>query len=234
MLHCLSVALLALSITPCIHAEETSKHLFIMSGQSNMTKAVRNAFTDRIVENFGEDNVTVVFHCKSGRGIRFWVADYRQPDSRGLTGKKLNSNGQEYDRLIEAVKNAVGDQSFDTVGLVWMQGESDGLNRLSEAYEKSFWKLVSRLEKDLQRDDLYFVIGRISDYGLDGPQKNHWQRVREVQVKLGTSTDDAWINTDDLNGGDADRPNGSLHYSKEGAMILGRRFAEKAIEMSGR
>lgn len=228
---CIPLLFLALSLTACTSAPKTGKHLFILSGQSNMTKVVRNAFTEEIQKHYGQDNATIVFHCKPGRGIRFWVADYGMPSGHKFADKKRNSNGQEYDRLIKATKAAASGQSFDTVGFIWMQGESDGLNQLSQAYEESFWKLINRLEKDLGRDDLYFVIGRISDYGLDGPRHDHWQRVREVQVRLGESQDGAWIDTDDLNGGNADRPNGELHYPKEGAAIVGQRFAEKAIEM---
>lgn len=234
LLRCVALVVLALSLTACASTEKTGKHLFILSGQSNMTGTLKNAFTEHVQQHYGEENVKVVISMRSGRGIRFWVADYGQPPGRGLTEKKSKSNGEEYDRLIQAVTTAIGDQSFDTVGFIWMQGESDGLNRLSEAYEESFWKLIYRLESDLDQEGLYFVIGRISDYGLDGEQHDHWQRVREVQVRLGQSKDGAWIDTDDLNGGDADRPNGDLHYPKEGATILGQRFAEKAIEMSNR
>jgi hypothetical protein len=231
---CLAVFVLTLSLTGCASTPKTSKHLFILSGQSNMTGTLKDAFTDNVQQHYGEENAMVVISMRSGRGIRFWVEDYGQPPGRGLTEKKSKSNGEEYDRLITTVTAAIGDQSFDTVGFIWMQGESDGLNRLSEAYEESFWKLLYRLESDLDQKGLYFVIGRISDYGLDREQHDHWQRVRDVQVRLGQSNNGAWIDTDDLNGGNADQPNGDLHYPKEGATILGQRFAEKAIEMSSR
>jgi len=112
-----------------------------------------------------------------------------------------------------------------------MQGESDANNRLSEVYEESFIKLIKRLEKDLGRDDLYFVIGRINDYARSRPDNEHWRHVRETQVKLGNTKGNAWIDTDDLNGGDADQPNGGIHFPREGAASLGQRFANKAIEL---
>lgn len=235
LLRCLGLVTLAVSLTACAGTEMTGKHLFILSGQSNMTGTLENAFTECVQQHYGEENATVVISMRSGRGIRFWVADDGQPPNRGLTEKKTKSNGEEYDRLIQTVTAAIGDQSFDTVGFIWMQGESDGLNRRSEAYQESFWKLIYRLESDLDQEGrLYYVIGRISDYGLDGEQHDHWQRVREVQVRLGQSNHGAWIDTDDLNGGNSNKPNGDLHYPKEGAVILGQRFAEKAIEMSSR
>ena len=219
-------------ITPaCAGEKNTGRHLFILSGQSNMTGMVRDAFVDRIQKRFGRENTAVVMRMKSGRGIRFWVADYRQPEGRGLTARKMKSNGQEYKPLIEAIMAVRKDQSFDTVGFIWMQGESDANNRLSEVYEESFVKLINQLRKDLGRDEMYFVIGRINDYARSRPGNQHWQRVRESQVRLGKTRGNAWVDTDDLNGGNADRPDGDLHFPKDGAVILGQRFADKAVEL---
>ena len=228
------IAALSFCIIGCASTPKTGKHLFILSGQSNMTGTVKDAFAERVDERFGEKNAVVVMRMKSGRGIRFWVADYRQPNQRGLTGKKMNSNGMEYKPLIEAVMAAAKDESFDTVGFIWMQGESDANNRLSEAYEKSFEKLIEQIEKDLDRDDLYFVIGRINDYARSRPDNAHWHSVRQTQVKLGNTKGNAWIDTDDLNGGGAGQPDGDIHFPKEGAVTLGQRFADKAIQLIDR
>jgi len=231
LLRLVALAVLALSLPALAGTPETGKHLFILSGQSNMTGTVRDAFADRVRERFGAENAVVVMRMKSGRGIRFWVADYRQPCGRGLTDRKMNSNGQEYGPLIEAVMTAAKDQSFDTVGFIWMQGESDASNRLSEVYEESFLKLITQLKKDLRRNEMYYVIGRINDYARNRPDNEHWHRVRDTQVRLGQHRGTAWINTDDLNGGDADQPDGDIHFPRQGAMILGRRFADKAMEL---
>ena len=228
----LGFALALVFIAPvCAGEEKTGKHLFILSGQSNMTGAVKAAFTAHVGERYGKENTVVVMRMKSGRGIRFWVADYDQPADRGLTEKKMTSNGMEYKPLIEAALAAVKAQSFDTVGFIWMQGESDANNRLSEVYKESFLKLVGQLRKDLKREDLYCVIGRINDYARSRPDNVHWKRVRETQVKLGKTPGNAWIDTDDLNGGDANNPDGDIHFSKDGAAKLGQRFAKKAIEL---
>ena len=231
LLHLGLVIALAFMLPACASEQMTGKHLFILSGQSNMTGTLRDAFAERVQDRFGEENAVVVMRMKSGRGIRFWVADYRQPTGRGLTDKKMNSNGQEYKPLIEAVMAAAKDESFDTVGFIWMQGEGDAGNRLSEVYEESFIKLTEQLEKDLGRDDLYFVIGRINDYARSRPDNEHWRRVRESQVKLGNTRGNAWIDTDDLNGGSAKHPNGGSHFTREGYVSLGRRFADKATEL---
>lgn len=231
-LSCLiAIAVVAMSLSACTSEQKTGKHLFILSGQSNMTGSLRDGFAGRVQERFGEANATVVMRSKSGRGIRFWVADYRQPPNRGLTEKKMNSNGMEYSPLIETVIDASKGESFDTVGFIWMQGESDANNRLSEVYEESFEKLIEQLRNDLGRDDLYFVIGRINDYARSRPENEHWQHVRDAQVRLGKTKGNAWIDTDDLNGGDANQPDGDIHFPKEGAVLVGQRFADKAIDL---
>lgn len=231
MTHLFCLVLVLQTLAACSSPPKTGKHLFILSGQSNMTGGVRNGFTERVHEHLGPENAVVVMRMKSGRGIRFWVEDYRQPQERGLTGRKMTSNGQEYGPLIEAVMAATREDSFDTVGLIWMQGESDANNGLSAVYEESFYKLVDRLERDLGREDLYFVIGRINDYARSRPDNGHWHAVRAAQVRLGKTKGNAWIDTDDLNGGSADKPDGDIHFPKENAKRLGKRFADKAIEL---
>ena len=225
--------LAVLTLISPAHADDkkSGNHLFILSGQSNMTGTVKAAFAARVAKRFGKENAVVVMRQKSGRGIRFWVADYRQPTGRGLTDKKMTSNGMEYKPLIETALAAAKDKSFDSVSFIWMQGESDANNRLSEVYEESFIKLVNQLKKDLGRDDLQFVIARINDYARSRPDNDHWKHVRATQVKLGKTPGNAWIDTDDLNGGDATKPDGDIHYPKEGAVILGQRFADKAVEL---
>ena len=226
LLHLAVLLGLALGMSAKDAQEKSGKHLFILSGQSNMTGNVRNAFSEKVQQHFGVENAVVVMRMKSGRGIRFWVPDYSHPAKRGF-----KSNGQEYKPLIEAALAPSKDQSFDTVGFVWMQGESDANNRLSEVYEVSFQKLIQQLKKDLDREDLYFVIGRINDYARSRPDNEHWKKVREVQVKLGRSEGNGWIDTDDLNGGDVNKPDGDIHFPKEGASRLGQLFAEKAIHL---
>ena len=226
-----TLALVVGVLSSCANSANAANHLFILSGQSNMTGAVRDAFTESVQQHFGKDHATVVMRMKSGRGIRFWVADYSQPRGRGLSGKKMSSNGQEYQPLIEAAKDAARNASFDTVGFVWMQGESDANNRLSDVYESSFVKLMQQLENDLGRDDMYYVIGRINDYARGRPDNEHWRRVREAQMRLGKITGNGWVDTDDLNGGDQQQPHGDIHFPQQGARALGQRFADKAIEL---
>ena len=225
---CISFALTLFSI-----AEEKSGHLFILSGQSNMTGNLRKGFEETVTKTLGEEKVSIVHCSRSGRGIRFWVADYKLPDDHPRAGLSNNqSNGEEFTRLCKAVKDAHDATKFKTVSFIWMQGESDAGRDLGAAYERSFKVLIERLKKELGIEQMHFVIGRITDYGLHNEEKKiGWESVRIVQQKLGD--DDplgTWINTDDFIAEDVKKKQGDLHYTREESVKLGVRFGEAALK----
>ena len=212
------------------NAKKTERHLFILSGQSNMTGGLKAGFAQKVEDTYGKENVVVVHHSKSGRGIRFWDKDYRFPDGYRFPGKGVPSerskqqHGQEYGPLIGKVREAIEGKSFDTVTFVWMQGESDGGRGLGPVYEESFLRLLRRIKEDLERKDVGFVIGRINNSRMNDP---NWTYLREVQVKLAKDAEHgAWIDTDDL----SDSEHG-VHFPKGNYSKLGQRFAEKAIDL---
>ena len=210
-------------------AKKPEQHLFILSGQSNMTAGLQSGFTATVEQAFGKENVTVAMSMKSGRGLRYWCSDYRYSDNHQPSEQEKVDDGSLYKPLIDAVKTAAGDKSFDRVTFIWMQGESDAGKGRADVYAENFQKLLNRLKTDLKRETLPFVIGRISDHDMTNPK---WTSMREAQVKLAEShPDSAWIDTDDLNGGEAGVPGGEMHYPKAESVTLGVRFATKAIEM---
>ena len=228
-----SVLLIFLSVLSCglsATLKKSGNHLFVLSGQSNMTGGLKAGFDKTVEDTFGKDKVVVVHHSKSGRGIRFWDKDYEFPENYKFPGKGVPSertklqHGQEYGPLIEKAREAYDGKPFDTITFVWMQGESDGKRGLGPAYEKSFLRLLGRLKTDLGRKDVAFVIGRINDSYVSDP---NWKAMRDVQVKLAQDAEDGeWIDTDDLS-----EPEHGVHFPKENYPKLGQRFAEKVIEL---
>lgn len=227
------ILLIGFALTLFAAAEEKSGHLFILSGQSNMTGHVKQGFAEVVTKALGEDKVTIVHQCKPGRGIRFWVADYALPADHPMAGLAKNkSNGENFPELVEKAK-AVGDAAkFKTVSFIWMQGESDAGRDLGIAYEESFKKLIANLKKEIGAEKMHFVIGRISDFGLfDESKKKGWQGVREVQQKLAEEDPlGAWIDTDDFIAEDTKKSQGNLHYTPENAMKLGTRLGVAALK----
>jgi len=204
------------------------KHLFILSGQSNMVGLKPEVtFTPALEEAFGKERIIVVKDAQSGCPIRGWVKDWKP--APGITAPRDKPPlGKLYDRLMDKVRPAIEGEQIATVTFLWMQGERDAKEGHGKVYEQSFRSLLGQLKKDLGRDDVAFVIGRISDHSLKTEGKHpHWPLVRDAQVKLGESDPlGAWVDTDDLNGG-----GDSLHYGAAGYRKLGERFAEAAIRL---
>jgi len=223
---------LALILCLSIHASASSaegKHLFILSGQSNMAGLNPDeSFTPTVSEEFGKDEVIVVKDAVGGQPIRRWFKAWKPKE-----GAAPKSPGDLYDRLLGKVKAATKDQKIETVSFFWMQGERDARERHGEVYGASLKGLLDQLEADLGRKDINFVIGRLSDFDMENKRYGHWTMVRDVQVAFAESyVRGAWVSTDDLNDGKNRRGKeikDDLHYSAEGYKVFGSRLAEKAI-----
>ena len=226
----LSMVLLA-GLHPTLSSAE-GKHLFVLSGQSNMGGLDPSVnFSSTLEHEFGTDNVVVVKDAHNGESISAWIENRKPKREADL----LDSEGL-YTRLISKVNAAMENKSIQTATLVWMQGAADS-RRLTRAkmYLSNFRSLVDQLSEDLKQDNINFVIGRISDFGIEDNKYPYWNTVRESQTKLAQMDErGSWINTDDLNDGVNKRGlliENDLHYSVKGYIILGQRFADAAIEL---
>ncbi len=202
-------------------AAADGKHLFILSGQSNMAglnPAI--SFTPAVEKAFGAENVLVVKDARGGQPIRQW---YKQWKPAG--GEVAKNNGKLYDRLMEKVQAAVKGQKLASVTFVWMQGERDAKEKHGEVYAVSLKGLIGQVQSDLKRDQINFVIGRLSDFG--GNKIGHWSMVRAAQAEVADSSPRGLlVDTDDLNG-----EKDGLHYTRDGYKTLGQRFADAAIKL---
>jgi hypothetical protein len=217
-----SVLLICLTVS----AEE-GKHLFILSGQSNMAGLNPDtSFTPAVEKEFGKERVIVVKSAQGGQPIRRWHKDWKPAEGRQAPAG-TEKYGDLYDVMMARVKPAIEGQKLASVTFVWMQGERDAKESHGEVYAKSFLGVISQLQADLKRDDIRFVIGRLSDKDMENKTYKHWTLVRDEQVKLAEAAPlGAWVDTDDL-----PMKGDNLHYSAEGFDILGRRFADAAIKL---
>ena len=222
------IPLLLLSASPLFAGE--GKHLFILSGQSNMAGLKpAESFTPTVEEEFGKDNVIIVHDAQGGQPIRRWYKGWKPAD-----GPKPESNGDLYDRLMSKVNKAVDGQELASVTFLWMQGESDAKQGHGSVYEDSMKGLVKQVADDLGREGVNVVIGRISDFGINKPGWKDWDTVREAQVNAAEdAAKGAWVDTDDLNDGKnrgGKEIKDDLHYSAEGYVTFGKRLADAAIK----
>ncbi|MDB4475087.1 sialate O-acetylesterase [bacterium] len=208
-------------------------NLFILSGQSNMAgMKPEESFTPAVEKAFGKEHVIVVKDAHGGQPIRRWYKDWTSAD-----GSRPAKTGDLYDRLMQKVKSEMktGESTIVTVTFVWMQGERDANEKHGEIYKSSLSGLFEQLASDLGRKDLNFVVGRLSDFDMSNQKYPHWTLVREQQVALAEQTPNCvWVDTDDLNDGKnrgGKSIKNDLHYSANGYVILGQRFADEAIRM---
>lgn len=219
---CLSLLLVLLSLSSLTAKD---KHLFVLSGQSNMAgldPAV--SFIPAVEKAFGKDGVIVVKDAQGGQPIRRW-----DPKWKPAKGDGPPAPGDLYERLMTKVKKAVAGQSIATVTFIWMQGERDAKEQHGEVYRASLRRLIDQVGEDLGQEKVRFVIGRLSDFDMEDKRHPHWPMVRDEQVALAESDPlGAWVDTDDLND-----KNGKddLHYTRDGYKELGQRFADKAIAL---
>lgn len=221
---------------------ELEKHLFILSGQSNMQGLDPNlSFTPAVEAAFGKGNVTVVKDALGGQPIRRWFKKWKPAVGYdpAETGYPFYKGGQKpgdlYDRLMAAVEAETKGCHYTTVTFVWMQGERDAKESHGEVYATSLKGLIDQLSQDLGREDINVVIGRLSDFDMANAKYPHWTRIRDVQVEVASADPRIeWIDTDDLNDGKNGKGKDiedDLHYSVDGYRLLGSRFAEKAIDL---
>jgi len=153
-------------------AGERKVHLFILSGQSNMAGLNPNvSFTPTVKGALGADEAIVIKDAVGGQPIRRW---YKKWHAAGGGGPK--ATGDLYNRLMGKVKSATRGKDLATVTFVWMQGERDARENHGDVYAASMRGLVDQLQADMGRDDVGFVIGRLSDCRKGG----HWAMVRKA------------------------------------------------------
>lgn len=227
LVHVTLLACLACFAAP-VAAEKT--HLFILSGQSNMAGLDPNvSFTPTVSKALQGDKVIVVKSAQGGQPMHRWYKQWKSPD-----GKPVKPIGDLYDVMMKKVEQAVGDAQPDTVTFIWMQGERDARMGWGGVYAAALRGLIDQLSADLKRDDVNFVIGRLSDFSNGNAKYRHWDEVRAAQVKVAeASPRGAWVNTDDLNDKENDQRGkwDDLHLTKDGYKTLGERFADKALAL---
>ncbi len=211
---------------------QQGKHLFMLSGQSNMARLnPEESFTPLLAKTFGSQNIVVVKHAVGGQPIRRWYKNWKAPADK----PSLVAAPDLYDSLMLGVQQAIGSSKPATVTFIWMQGEREAREGLGDLYKESLLGLYQQVCEDFQRTDINFIIGRLSDFGISNAEYPDWNKIRDIEMQVAASNPRfAWIDTDDLNDG-ADR-NGKmvtndLHMSAEGYKTMGIRFAQAAIRL---
>jgi len=204
-------------------ATETGKHLFILSGQSNMQRLKpKESFIPAVEKAWGADKVIVVKSAYGGQPIRRWVKNWKP-----AVGDEPKGTGDLYDRLLRAVREAAGDHELLSVNFLWMHGEQDAMEKHGAVYHQALNSLREQLLADFKARPFFMVVGLLSDF--NSVRFPHWKQVRDAQIEFASSFPEAsTVTTDDLNDG-LDRKGkevvNDLHYSANGYILLGERLA---------
>jgi len=220
-----------LALCSTLSVQGQAPHLFILSGQSNMKRLDKHeTFTPSVVAEFGSENIIVVKEAQGGQPIRRWYKGWND-----LIGNDTISSGDIYDVMMEKVNQSISGTQAKSVTFLWMQGEKDANEGNGEVYKAALKGLIEQLRTDMQRADINFVIGRLSDFDMDNSKYQHWTMIRDIQVEVAEEDSLAsWVNTDDLNDGinsKGKQVSNDLHSTPEGYKTFGVRLAESAIEL---
>jgi len=128
-----------------------------------------------------------------------------------------------YDDMLARVKAA--QKTGVLAGIIWHQGESDRSSKVD--YGQSLTDLIALLRKDFNDPDLPFVAGELTSFNPKEANGGNKSKFNEVVQGLATSVKNYTCVSGDGLKDKGDR----LHYDTESARILGKRYAEKMIEL---
>lgn len=157
----------------------------------------------------------------------------------GLTSTNLavnwnpNGSGAVYNvfksRVDAALANLTAAGKSPVIsGMIWMQGESDAMNpAYAAAYQTNLTNFIAKVRSDFSTPAMPFVIGRINISQYWGTPADN-ALVRDSQVAVANQVANvSWIETEDIpvwNGSEPGHADPD-HYSSQGQLILGTRFA---------
>jgi hypothetical protein len=115
-------------------------------------------------------------------------------------------------------------------GIVWLQGESDGLSEAAAThYQDRLSELMQLARASLRSDDLPIVIGRIADSGkaIGEPVWPFGEKVREAQAAFCKNDAAARLFMGTDNYAFSDR----WHYDSRAYLDLGQKLADAMFEL---
>ncbi len=141
-------------------------------------------------------------------------------NARGGTSIKLWLPGTDYyASFIERLKDAARDG--EVKGVIWHQGESDvqDLNH----YLQDLQDIIIQIRKDIGNPELPFVAGQIID---NTPERRSFNQLILQLPELLPHT--AVVSSEGMEVFDG------VHFDQESQLMLGKRYAEKMLELQGK
>ncbi|MBN2315122.1 MAG: sialate O-acetylesterase [Sedimentisphaerales bacterium] len=249
-------AIFALLSSGCsdLYSHRQKFHLYILAGQSNMAGRGKVEEQDIqphprvfVLDKEGQwKPATEPLHFDKpqiagvGPGLAFGkaMAEYKKNVKIGLIpcaaggspiaswtegGYHSQTKSHPYDDALERTRIAM--QSGVIKGIIWHQGESDSKPELAKVYQVKLEELIANFRRELGDDDLPFVVGKLSDFYI--ARNPNAKTINEIFEELPlTVQNTAYVETSGLT-----PKSDQTHFNAESARELGRRYAEKMIEL---
>ncbi|WEF26354.1 sialate O-acetylesterase [Klebsiella aerogenes] len=125
--------------------------------------------------------------------------------------------GYLYEKTISEIKSAEKTKNIAIKGVMWMQGESDGITKEhAEAYKHNLEVFIKNIKKETGNNNLTFSVCRVTS---PAPYFKYTPIVRKAQESI-KMKGYKWFSCDDLTKG----PD-NLHYDTKGIVKLGELFS---------
>jgi hypothetical protein len=169
------------------------------------------AFGKQMAEANPQARIGLVPCAVGGTSIKAWVP--------GAEDKATRTH--PYDDMLKRMQEA--QKAGVLKGILWHQGEAD--RKSADAYPGLLTGLIDRLRKDLHAPEAPFIASELTAFKPDGAEST--KKFNEaVQGLAGQVKKYACVSAEGL-----DHKGDQLHYSTESARTLGKRFAEKMVEL---
>lgn len=147
-------------------------------------------------------------------------------------GSALNEWGEGTEFFNEAVRRCREGMKYGTLkGILWHQGCSDSSAKLQKTYLDRLSSMVKALRRELGvGEDVPFIAGELAYWRNSSHAFN--EMIHGITEVIPNS---AWVSAEGcgpLKPESLSSKNPDPHFSREGQLLLGRRYAEKMIEAS--
>ncbi len=162
-----------------------------------------NAFGKTLYSKTGK-KILLVVNARGGSNIKAWLP------------------GAEEKYLNEAIRRTKEATKYGTLkGILWHQGESN--SRAPQSYMQQLKLVVSELRGQLDANDVPFVAGEIAPWHHNSDKFN--PVIHSIKQHIVNSD---WVSS---KGCGMLKNEDDPHFSREGQIILGERYAQKIYEL---
>lgn len=128
----------------------------------------------------------------------------------------------------DAMKRAsVALQSGQLKGILWHQGESDSRPERAEIYEQKLRELIARFRKELDAEDVPFIIGQLGQFE-ENPWNEAKSQVDKAHQDIAKADDKVlFIKSDGLT-----HKGDKVHFNADSYREFGKRYAKAFLELN--